>query len=100
MNLKNLNEDQLQRFLGGVNKLADAMNANKASSFSGDDDARTRRTLEDAERSARAYAKNRNAGGGTMPSRDADLSKEEKTIADETRAWIARQRKRGWWGNK
>ena len=96
-NLNGLNESQLKQILDGVERLADSIN--RAAGFTGKDDARSQAALEDAERSARDYAKARNAGG-TMPSRDAHLSNEEKSIADETRAWIARQRKRGWWGGK
>lgn len=97
-NFNGLNEAQLSQLLNGVNKLADAMNANKASSFSGNDATRPS-DLDEAERSAREYAKSR-AKGGTMPRHESGISNEEKSIADETRAWIARQRKRGWWGNK
>ncbi len=95
MNLKNLNESELKEFLANTNKLADVMQASRATDFSGDDAAH-QKDLDEAERGARAYAKNRNAGGGTMPSHEAHLSNDEKTIADQTRAWIARQKKRGW----
>jgi hypothetical protein len=98
MNLKNLNESELKEFLANTNKLADVMQASRATNFSGDDtDNRSREPmLRDAERSAKDYARQR-ATGGAHPSRDAHLSPDERKIADETRAWIARQKKRGWW---
>jgi hypothetical protein len=94
MNFNDLNNEQLKEILGNVNKLADVMEA--TNKFSADDDARRRRTLDDAERSAKDYARQR-ATGGAHPSRDGHLPPEERKIADETRAWIARQKKRGWW---
>jgi hypothetical protein len=97
MNFKEMNQSQLKEILGSVNKLADVMQGNRATNnFSADDDARRRRTLDDAERSAKDYARQR-ATGGAHPARDAHLPPEERKIADETRAWIARQKKRGWW---
>jgi hypothetical protein len=95
MNFNDLNNEQLKEILDNVNKLADVMQASRATNFSGDDAAH-QKDLDEAERGARAYAKNRNAGGGTMPSHEAHLPNDEKIIVEETRNWIARQKKRGW----
>ncbi len=99
MNLKNLNESELKEFLANTNKLADVMQASRATDFSGDDtDNRSREPmLRDAERSAKDYARRR-ATGGVHPSREEHLSKDEKTIVEETKAWIAKKKRLGWWG--
>jgi hypothetical protein len=97
-NFNGLTEAQLKQLLNGVERLASMLEV-KNFSTGNRSDADRQKYLDEAERDAKAYAKAR-ATGGTMPNRDAHLSHEEKTIADETRAWIARQRKRGWWGNK
>jgi hypothetical protein len=99
MNLKDLNERQLKEFLGVTNKLADAMQANRATNNFSDDEGARERSLAEAEQSAKDYARQRSVGG-THPSRDGHLSPAERKIADETRNWIARQKKRGWWGQK
>ena len=99
MNLKNLNESELKEFLANTNKLADVMQGNRATNFSGDDAADNRRrepTLTDAEKSAKDYARRR-ATGGVHPSREEHLSKDEKTIVEETKAWIEKKKKQGWW---
>jgi hypothetical protein len=98
MNFKQMNQSELKEFLDITNKLADVMQGKRATNFSAadDDDARRRRTLDDAEKSAKDYARQR-ATGGTMPSRDAYLLPEEKTIADQTREWLEKKKKMGWY---
>jgi hypothetical protein len=100
MNFKEMNQSQMKEILDLTNKLADAMMQAKrvTNNFSANEDARHKAALDEAERSAREYAKNRNAGGGIMPSRDADLSEQDKAIRDQTKNWITRQKRRGWWG--
>lgn len=52
----------------------------------------------EAVKQARAYAAARNEGHKSHS--DYGLSDEDKAIAENTRRWIERSRKRGWWGKK
>lgn len=84
--------DQLTAVLAFTNQLSDE--AKRRASFAASNDAITdEQAIADAKKQAEEFVRARNLKG-THPRSSIDMTEEEKKIAHDTRAWVARKDKR------
>jgi hypothetical protein len=90
--MNNKRIDQLTAVLAFTNELSDAAKR-RASFAAGDDTITDAQAIADGKKQAEEFVRSRNLKG-THPRSSIGMTEEEKEIAQETRAWVARKDKR------